>query len=460
MGSKKRVPQYLFVFKTSKMIKKILKKINSRDYTVGIIGLGYVGLPLAWSFYKNGLKIIGFDVDQNKISNLKNGEPYIKHLGSEIISEFANSNSCSFTSDFSKLADVDAIIICVPTPLTKNREPDTSYVRDSSIIISKYLKKGHIVILESTTYPGTTEELMIPVLEKGSSLVAGQDFFIAYSPEREDPGNKNFNTSTIPKVVGGYDKNSLKIAKTLYETSISKVVEVIDTKTAEAVKITENIFRSVNIALVNELKIIYDLMGIDVHEVIDAASTKPFGFMKFTPGPGLGGHCIPIDPFYLSWKARQFDKNTRFIELAGEINTLMPYYVVEKTISALNINQKSLNKSRILIIGIAYKPDIDDMRESPSFKIFDLLKSKGAKIDYHDPYIPKIIDTKDYKDYNGIKSVNITKNTLKNYDAVIISTNHSCIDFNNIANWSNCIIDTRNALSGVIPKNKNHIYKA
>lgn len=441
-------------------LNDLLKKIDNRTFKVGIIGLGYVGLPLMWTFHQKGMPVLGFDVDKGKVDCIKQGVPYIKHLGEEMMRTLANSEICDATVDFSRMSEVDALLMCVPTPLDYHREPDMKYVVQTSETISKHLRKGQLVILESTTWPGTTEELMIPILEKNSGLKAGKDFYIAYSPEREDPGNENFNTAAIPKVVGGHGVDALKLACAMYDTAIIKTVPVTDCKTAEAVKLTENIFRSVNIALVNELKVVYEAMGIDVHEVIDAAATKPFGFMKFTPGPGLGGHCIPIDPFYLTWKAREFEKHTRFIELAGEINTDMPKYVIERTIHALNTHKKAMNGSKILVIGLAYKPDVDDMRESPTFKIFDLLKRNGAHVSYFDPYILEILPTREHAEWTGAKSVEWNKQTVSNFDAVVISTNHSSIDYTELAEWNECIIDSRNALIGIQPKTENHFFKA
>lgn len=441
-------------------IDSLVNKISNKEFKIGIVGLGYVGLPLMWTFHKNGMPVVGFDIDESKIENLEKGIPYIKHLGSDMMKELSESDRCGVTSDFSKLSEVDSILMCVPTPLDAHREPDMSYVEETTKTVAKYLKKGQLVILESTTWPGTTEELMIPILENISGLSAKTDFYVAYSPEREDPGNKNFNTAKIPKVVGAFGKEALELSLAMYNTSIDKTVPVSDCKTAEAVKLTENIFRSVNIALVNELKVIYDSMGINVHEVIDAAATKPFGFMKFTPGPGLGGHCIPIDPFYLTWKAREFERNTRFIELAGEINTDMPRYILEKTILALNEHEKSIKNSKILVIGLAYKPDIDDMRESPTFKIFDHLKDVGAKISYYDSFIPKILPTREHKEWTGLESIEWSQKIIENFDAVIISTNHSNLDYSELYNWSNCIIDTRNSMKEFEPKNDKHIFKA
>ncbi len=442
------------------MIEELLRKINSKEYKVGIVGLGYVGLPLLWTFHKNGIPTIGFDVDKKKVDNLNEGIPYIKHLGKDMMKKLSDSNICESTTDFTKLKDVDAILMCVPTPLDHHREPDMSYVEETTKTIGENLRRGHLVILESTTYPLTTEELITPLLEELSGLKSGSDFYVAYSPEREDPGNPDFNTAKIPKVVGGDGDEALKLALALYDTSIVQTVPVQNTKTAEAVKLTENIFRSVNIALVNELKVVYQSMGIDVHEVLDAASTKPFGFMKFTPGPGLGGHCIPIDPFYLTWKAREFNQHTRFIELAGEVNTNMPSYVIDQTIKALNKHKKSVNGSNILIVGLAYKPDVDDMRESPTFKLFDILSELGAEISFYDSYIPVITPTREHAEWTGMKSIEWNKDLIKEFDAVIISTNHSDIDYDKLGDWCNCIIDTRNAMKNYTTQKENHIFKA
>lgn len=427
-------------------IESLLKKIEDRSYTVGIVGLGYVGLPLMWTFHQNDMPVLGFDIDEKKVENLKNGIPYIKHLGSEMMETLAQSDKADVTNDFSRLDEADAILLCVPTPLDHHREPDMSYVEQTTETVSKYLRKGQLVILESTTWPGTTEELMIPILEENSGLKAGTDFYVAYSPEREDPGNPNFNTAKIPKVVGGHGADALKLATAMYDTAIVQTVPVSDCKAAEAVKLTENIFRSVNIALVNELKVVYEAMDIDVHEVLDAADTKPFGFMKFTPGPGLGGHCIPIDPFYLTWKAREFEKYTRFIELAGEVNTDMPRYVVDRTIHALNLHKKAMNGSKeALVIGLAYKPDVDDMRESPTFKIFDLLKNNGAEVSYFDSFIPKILPTREHHEWTGTESVEWSEQVISEFDMVIISTNHSSIRYEKILEWAKVIVDTRNS---------------
>ena len=442
------------------MINELLARIEEKTYTVGIIGLGYVGLPLMYTFHKEGMPVIGYDIDQSKVSNIQSGTPYIKHLGEEMMQSLSQSDRCAATTDFSRLTEADAVLLCVPTPLNQYREPDMSYVISTTETVAHHLREGQLVILESTTYPGTTEEVMIPLLEKHSGLIAGKDFYVAYSPEREDPGNPNFNTAKIPKVVGGHGEDALQLAQALYDTAIVQTVPVSDTKTAEAVKITENVFRAVNIALVNELKVVYAKMGIDVHEVLDAADTKPFGFMKFTPGPGLGGHCIPIDPFYLTWKAREFQENTRFIELAGEINTHMPQYVVEQTSKALNTHKKAVNGSKILLVGLAYKPNVDDMRESPTFELFHLLEELGADIAYYDPYIPTIPPTREHARYTGKQSIEWNQETVAGFDAVLISTDHSDIDYAQLAEWSDCIIDTRNAMKSVTPKNGQHIFKA
>lgn len=445
---------------TLSLREDFINKIQVRKAKVGIIGLGYVGLPLLWTFHESGFPVTGFDVDDAKIDAIKAGEPYIKHLGYEMMGKLAASDKCAATLDFSQLSDMDAILMCVPTPLNTYREPDMQYVEDTTRSIAQHLRKGQLIILESTTYPGTTADLIIPILEEVSGLKSGVDFFVAYSPEREDPGNPNFNTAKIPKVVGAHGDDALEIAKELYDTVIVETVLVSDTKTAEAVKLTENIFRSVNIALVNELKVVYKEMGIDVHEVLDAAATKPFGFMKFTPGPGLGGHCIPIDPFYLTWKAREYEQHTRFIELAGEINTSMPRYVIDQTIKALNEHKLAMNGSDILVLGLAYKPDVDDLRESPTFKLMDLLKEYGANVSYYDHYIPEIHETREHKEWTGLKTVAWNQDTISGFDAVIIATDHSDIDYQELADWSKIIVDTRNAMSEITPKSAKQIWKA
>ncbi|MDZ7771629.1 MAG: nucleotide sugar dehydrogenase [Balneolaceae bacterium] len=434
--------------------------MNEKEYTVGIVGLGYVGLPLMWTFHEAGMPVLGFDIDKEKIRCIKEGESYIRHLDGGMMERLAQSDRCDATTDFSRLAEADAILICVPTPLDRHREPDMEYVEKTTLTMREHLRKGQLVILESTTWPGTTEELIIPMLESKSGMKAGRDFFVAYSPEREDPGNREFNTGSIPKVVGGHTEDAIELACTLYETAITRTVPVSNTKTAEAVKLTENIFRSVNIALVNELKVVFKKMDIDVHEVLDAADTKPFGFMKFTPGPGLGGHCIPIDPFYLTWKAREHEQNTRFIELAGEINTSMPDYVMRQTFKALNHHGKPVKGSKILLIGLAYKPDVDDTRESPTFKLMDLFDEHGAEVEYYDPYLPAVPPTREHPNWTGKKSVDWNRETIASMDAVVISTNHSEIDYRQLAEWSDCIVDTRNAMKGIAQTHANQIWKA
>lgn len=442
------------------MLQELLEKIDNKEYTIGIVGLGYVGLPLMWTFHQQDMPVLGFDIDKEKVDCIKNGKPYIKHLGREMMQVLAGSDHCDATTSFERLPEADAVLLCVPTPLDNHREPDMEYVERTCLTVGEHLRKEQLVILESTTYPGTTEELIIPILESKSGLTAGEDFYVAYSPEREDPGNTDFNTSKIPKVVGGHGEEALKLACALYDTAITETVPVSDTKTAEAVKITENVFRAVNIALVNELKVVYHKMGIDVHEVLNAAATKPFGFMKFVPGPGLGGHCIPIDPFYLTWKAREHEQHTRFIELAGEINTSMPQFVTNQALKALNAHKKSMNGSKVLVLGLAYKPNVDDMRESPTFKIMDLLQEYGAEVSYYDPYIPEIKPTREHEEWTGTKSVDWDKETISSYDAVVISTDHSDINYQELVEWSDCIIDSRDALNGYAPKNDDHFWRA
>ncbi|NWF53150.1 MAG: nucleotide sugar dehydrogenase [Nitrospirae bacterium] len=421
----------------------IFEKIRLKKATIGVIGLGYVGLPLVIEFCKAGFRIIGFDIDEEKVKLLKKGKSYIKHVDISYI--LKNKSLFSATADFSKLKSVDCIIVCVPTPLNRYREPDLSYVFNTTKTIAKYLKKGQLIVLESTTYPGTTNENMKAILEE-SGLKTGKDFYLAYSPEREDPNNKDFNLRTIPKIVGGCTPMCLKAADLLYSQIVKQTVPVSSTRVAEAAKLLENIYRAVNIALVNELKMLFERMKIDIWEVIEAAKTKPFGFQAFYPGPGLGGHCIPIDPFYLTWKAREYDFPTRFIELAGEINTNMPYYVVHKTVEALNNNGRGIKGAKILILGLAYKKDVDDPRESPAFKLIDLLEDKGAIVDYNDPFIPKAPKMRKYRVEK--ESVPLTPENLMKYDCVIIATDHSVYDPEFIVANSNLIIDTRN----MIPK--------
>ncbi len=423
----------------------LLNKIEKREAVVGIIGLGYVGLPLAIHFGHQGFKVIGFDVDVRKIDMLLRGESYIKHIQMEQIDEKIKAGKLDVTVDFNRLSEADCILICVPTPLTDKREPDLSYLLDTTKSISENLRVGQIVILESTTYPGTTEEMLMPGFETDSMKV-GQDFFLAYSPEREDPGNKKYSAANIPKVVGGVTAACLEVASALY-SCITQVVPVSSTRAAELTKILENTFRSVNIALVNELKVLGHKMDIDIFEVINAAATKPFGYTPFYPGPGLGGHCIPIDPFYLSWKAKEYDFATRFIQLAGEINVSMPYYVIDRTIEALNQHEKSLKGSKVLVLGVAYKKDIDDDRESPGYTIMEMLLEKGAIVSYNDPWIPVLKQTRKY--HFQKKSIPITPEMLQEMDAVVIIVDHSAYDFADIVKHSNLIIDTRNATSKI-----------
>lgn len=421
----------------------LIKNIKQNNIKVGIIGLGYVGLPLALEFSNKNIKVIGFDLDDFKIKKInKEKKSYIKHISSEKIKQEVNKRTFVATNDFSRIKEVDVVIICVPTPLNANREPDLSFVINSTKEIAKYLKKGHLISLESTTYPGTTDEDILCILEK-TGLRVGKDFFLCFSPEREDPNNPVYSTSTIPKVVGGVTEKCTQIGVMVYSKVINTVIPVSSARAAEATKLLENIYRSINIALVNELKTVFDRMNIDVWEVIKAASTKPFGFTPFYPGPGLGGHCIPIDPFYLTWKAREYEISTKFIELAGEVNTAMPYYVIQKVMFALNKNYKHINGARVLILGLAYKRDIDDIRESPSLKLIELLQDKGATVDYNDEYVTEIPKLRKYT-FNK-KSTKITKSNLKKYDLVLLSTDHSYYDYKFILENSKIIVDTRNA---------------
>lgn len=423
----------------------LLEMIRDKSAVVGIIGLGYVGLPLAIQFGEKGFRTIGFDMDTQKIDRILHGESYIKHVPAEPIKEMINEKRFDVSIDFSRLSEADIILICVPTPLTDKMEPDLSYLLETTRTISENLRKGQLVVLESTTYPGTTEEMMLPRLES-SNMKVGENFFLAFSPEREDPGNKQFSTGNTPKVVGGITPACLEVATALYNC-ITRAVPVSSTRAAELTKLLENTFRSVNIALVNELKILSHKMGIDLFEVINAAATKPFGYTPFYPGPGLGGHCIPIDPFYLAWKAKEYDFSARFIHLAGEINVSMPYYVIERTVEALNREKKSLNGSRILVLGIAYKKDIDDERESPGYVIMKMLLDKGAIVIYNDPWIPKLRPTR--KHNFQMDSTPVTPEILTEMDAVIIVTDHSAYDFAEVVKHSKLVIDTRNATKGI-----------
>ncbi|MBM3328672.1 MAG: nucleotide sugar dehydrogenase [Calditrichaeota bacterium] len=411
--------------------------------------MGYVGLPLALEFGRKGLAVIGFDIDQDKVDMLKEGRSYIKHIPSDAVAAVSRAGMFDATTDFRRIAETDAVIICVPTPLGPHWEPDLSFIESTARSIAPYLHPGQLVSLESTTYPGTTEEVLVPLLEAGSGLRAGVDFRVAFSPEREDPNNRNYTTATIPKVVGGLTPECLAVASAMYGEIIERVVPVSSCATAESTKLLENIFRSVNIALVNELKVIFHRMGIDVWEVIEAASTKPFGYMPFYPGPGLGGHCIPIDPFYLSWKAREYGIATRFIELAGEINTAMPEYVIDQTMKALNERRRSLKGTRVLIVGLAYKGDVDDLRESPSLRLIELFETAGAETGYYDPFIPVIPRTREHASLAGRRSIDYEE--AGQFDVAVISTRHSPVDHAQLLKWCELVVDTRRAIAGSHP---------
>lgn len=423
----------------------ILKSIEDRTARVSVVGLGYVGLPLLIEFGNAGFRVLGLDIDEEKTDALRNGESYIKHISAGAIKKAFADGRADATTDFSHVADQDVIIICVPTPLSDHQEPDLTYIKSTARELGPHIKKGQLVSLESTTYPGTTEDVLIPILEEHSGLKAGEDFLVAYSPEREDPNNKDYQTSTIPKVVGGLDEASLAAARALYDTVVCRTVPVSSCRAAEATKLMENIFRCVNIALVNELKVVFTEMGLDVWEIISAASTKPFGYMPFYPGPGLGGHCIPIDPFYLTWKAREYEQNTRFIELAGEINTSMPDYVVNRTMIALNSRGKAVNGSKILLLGLAYKKNVDDDRESPTYHLWEKLAKYGAEVSYYDPYCPVVRPSRDHSAMAGIRSRTWDQVLTDGYDAVIVATDHDDVDYQALAERIPLIVDTRNA---------------
>lgn len=425
------------------MKDNLINKIKSKEFIVGIIGLGYVGLPLAREFLTSGFHVTGFDVDSDKVEKINRGKSYIKHISNDFLKKYVNKAMLKATDDFSEIKDVDAVIICVPTPLGEHYEPELKYIKSTALEIKNYLKRGHLIVLESTTYPGTTDGELLPLLQE-SDLVAGKDFFLGYSPEREDPGNKDYTTRQIPKIVSGITKDCCDLINILYSQVFDKVVPVSSPRVAESAKLLENIYRSVNIALVNELKIIFGRMDIDIWEVIEAAKTKPFGFQAFYPGPGLGGHCIPIDPFYLTWKAREYEVHTRFIELAGEINTNMPSFILNTTVKALNSRSKPIKGSNVLVLGLAYKKDVDDTRESPSLRLIDLMMSEGANVQYNDPYIPQFPITRKYRFDMG--SVELTPSSLKNYDVVIIATDHSTYDYEMIRENAGLIVDTRNAM--------------
>jgi UDP-N-acetyl-D-glucosamine dehydrogenase len=426
---------------------QLAEKIADKSATVGIVGLGYVGLPLARAFIDAGYRILGFDVDQRKVDQLLAGESYIGHLSSEWVIKCIGQKTFEPTAEMSRLSAPDVILICVPTPLSDSRDPDLSYVEDTTREIARWLRPGQLIVLESTTYPGTTRELMLPLLA-ASGLTCGDDYFLAYSPEREDPGNPDFSAGSIPKVVGGYDSKSLQLAEAIYRAAVSEVIPVSSCEVAEACKVLENTYRAVNIALVNELKKLFDRLGIDVWEVIDAAKTKPFGFQAFYPGPGLGGHCIPIDPFYLSWVARKHDMPTRFIELTGEVNASMPDYVVERVALALNDQHKPVNGSKICILGMAYKRDVDDPRESPSFRLLELLHARGAVLTYNDPHIPALPSMRHYQ-VPELTSSPLTPQFRAGQDCMLIATDHSAYDYGQIVEHSQLVVDTRNATAGV-----------
>ena len=431
-------------------------KLESKQAVLGIVGLGYVGLPLLIEFAREGFAIIGFDIDESKIVKLSQNQSYIKHIPAEHIAAINGKGKTTYTTDFARSAEADVILLALPTPLDEHREPDLSYIENTAHELKKYLRKGQLVILESSTWPGTTDEVLRPILEE-SGLKCNEDFYVGFSPEREDPNNPNFTIRTIPKVVGADHPYARECAIILYGY-ITTPVPVSSTRAAESAKLLENIFRCVNIALVNEMKVILDRMGIDVWEVIRAASTKPFGFMPFYPGPGLGGHCIPIDPFYLTWKAHEFDMPTRFIELAGEINTNMPYYITQRTIDALNDHGKSIKNAKVLILGAAYKKDIDDMRETPAFKVMEILRDRHADVDYYDPYIPKLSATRKYQ--YDMSSIELTAENIKKYDVVIVITDHTHVDYKLVRDHAQLIIDTRNVFGLYGPLEMGNIVKA
>jgi len=413
---------------------------------IGIIGLGYVGLPLVIQFAKSGAQVLGIDVDETKVNALNAGESYIKHIPAAEVRVQRDAGQIEATTDYARVKELDAVLICVPTPLDDKREPDLTYILNTARAIAPHLPKDIVVVLESTTYPGTTEDELRPILEAGSGLTAGNDFYLAYSPEREDPGNPDSQVAKIPKIIGGYTPACLEKARAIYSIAIETLVPVSSCRAAEATKLLENIFRCVNIALVNEMKTIYHELGIDIWEVIEAAKTKPFGYMPFYPGPGLGGHCIPIDPFYLSWKARQHGMEARFIELAGEVNAAMPDFVIERLTAALAEQKKQIKGSRVLIVGLAYKPNVEDDRESPSYVLMEKLEAQGAAVDYHDPHVPVIRPSREYSHFAGRKSVPWTAQAMSPFDAALIATAHDSVDHTQLTKWIPCVVDARNAL--------------
>jgi len=431
------------------LVQQLIERISKRQYCIGVIGLGYVGLPLASLACRAGFSVVGFDIDTERVENINSGASVIRHFKNNFLNEARVQSRFEATSDFEQIRECDAILIAVPTPLTKHREPDLSFVESTVSQISSRLRRGHLVVLESTTWPGTTSEVVKCKLDE-TGLIHGEDYYLAFSPEREDPGNADFTTGNIPKVVGGQDASALMLAVSLYSALVENVVPVSSTQVAEAVKLTENIFRSVNIALVNELKMIFQRMGIDIWEVIEAAKTKPFGFMPFYPGPGLGGHCIPIDPFYLTWKAREFGVTTQFVELAGEINTAMPRYVVDRVAEALDRHsERGLKNAKVLVLGIAYKKNIEDMRESPSLRLIELLQERGAQVDYHDPFIPIVPRTREHASLFGRRSTSIDGASVSGYDVVLIATDHDSVDYKLVVENARLVVDTRNVCARV-----------
>ncbi len=436
--------------------EQLAARIADRSVTVGVIGLGYVGLPLLRAFFDTGIHVIGFDIDPAKIAMLRAGQTYLRHLGDRFVEAMAGSPRFAATDDFARLREPDAVVICVPTPLNEGHEPDLSFVERTTDDIAAALRPGQLIVLTSTTYPRTTREVVLPRLE-AKGLRCGSDFFLAFAPEREDPGRKGSSTRTIPKLVGGIDAASGALAVELFRLAIERVIPVANAEIAEAAKLLENIYRAVNIALVNEMKVVLTAMGIDVWDVIAAASTKPFGFQPFSPGPGLGGHCIPIDPFYLSWKAKQVGQPTRFIELAGEVNHAMPAYVVRRTVAALAERGNAIHGARVLVLGLAYKPNIDDVRESPSFELIEQLRDLGARVDYNDPHVPRTARTRRHD--LQMESVLLSPTMLASYDAILIATNHDAYDWQQIADHARLVVDTRNAMKDVKGR-RGHIVSA
>jgi UDP-N-acetyl-D-glucosamine dehydrogenase len=427
---------------------------------ITVIGLGYVGLPLGLQFARKGTQVLGIDIDATKVEALNRGHSYIRHVDNQALGELVRAGTLTASTDFSRIQETEAVIICVPTPLNRNREPDLSLILRTGQSIAPHLRRGMLVVLESTTYPGTTEGELREVLEAGSALKAGTDFHLAFSPEREDPGNRANAIGSIPKIIGGFTPACLEAVRALYSRAVERTVAVSSCRAAEATKLLENIFRSINIALMNELKVVYSAMGLDIWEIIAAASTKPFGFMPFYPGPGLGGHCIPIDPFYLAWKAREYGQSTRFIELAGEINTAMPHYVAGRVAEALNSQKKAVNGSRVLVLGLAYKANVDDDRESPSYRLMDLLAGQGAEVAYYDPWVPVVRPGREHAHWAGRRSVDWNRETIESFDVVLITTAHDNVNYPELAQWGRCIVDTRNVMAGPAGEHAPKVWKA